>query len=248
MAQPAQQPTGAPSGELGTDGFKVGARRKATISQLLQTLAPLTFVEVAQELDVLALINVQSRDIQKNPYLFSLVKLGPNDIEISYTIAQNTSPSKRRLEILRYFINLISLIDDLYDIDHVQLLQVVESSLKDMTEYVSASYDQVYALYDALKSEHALLKKKLASAEASNERLSLENLELKSRLDALTLRVRELETMSDDVLMLKMQDWLGEHRNEINLSEFSKVHRVHEQRVEEVLNRMVQAGYLKLRE
>jgi hypothetical protein len=244
LAQAPKQETKEPT----VDGFKIGAKRKAQLSAVSSSLAPLQFLELVPDGDALVLLHVESRDIAKNPYLFSMVYLRPDNIEILYTISPGMSPSKRRVAILRYFINLASLLEDSYEIDYVQLLQVIEASLKDLVEYVSGSYDDLYAMYDSLKNEHTLLKKKLSSLQASNDRFGIDNLELKNRNDALVIRVRELEAYSDEVMMLKIQEWLEEHNNEINVGEFSRVHKVPEQRVEEVLNKMVQSGLLKARE
>ena len=230
------------------DGFSIYARQKLGLDEMVSLLSPLQFLRFAMTGDTLSLIHVESRDISKNPYLFSLASLKPESIEITYTISPGTSPSKRRISILRYFVNLVSLLDEAYEIDHVQLLQIIESSLKDLSEYVSSSYDELYAMYDSLKTEHIQARKKLASLESSNEHLGIENMELKGKSDSLTIRLKELERYSDEVLMLKIQQWLDEHENEINLDQFSKLHGVGEQRVEEVLNRMVQSGLLKARE
>jgi len=244
MAEVAKQEAREPT----VDGFSIGAKRKASLTEIASLLSPLQFLEIVPDGDALVLMHIESRDISKNPYLFSLVYLRPEEIEILYTISPGMSPSKRRVSILRYFINMVSLLDELYDIEYVQLLQIIESSLKDLTEYVSSSYDDIYAMYDSLKNEHSVLKKKVSTLQASSDRLGMENMELKSRNDALVIRVRELETYSDEVMMLKIQEWLAEHDSEINIGEFSKVHKVPEQRVEEVLNRMVQSGLLKARE
>jgi len=244
MAKKKNEPVKDPT----VDGFTVTATRLKGPAELTSLLSPLQFLQVASAADTLSLIHVESRDISKNPYLFSLVNLTPNSIEIRYTISPGTSPSKRRVTILRYFINLISILEDAYELDHVELLQIIESSLKDLTEYVSSSYDDLYAMYDSLKTSQAHARKKIASLETSKERLSIENMELKGRNDSLVLRLRELETYTDEVLMLKIQQGLDEHDNEINIGRFAKLHKVAEQRVEEVLNKMVQGGLLKARE
>ncbi|RLG19626.1 hypothetical protein DRN67_02225 [Candidatus Micrarchaeota archaeon] len=230
------------------DGFRIHATRKQDVKSIISLLSPLQFLRFATVGDTLSLIHIESRDISKNPYLFSLTHLKPNEIEIYYSISPGMSPSKRRIIILKYFVNLISLLEESYEVDHVQLLQIIEASLTDLTSYVSSSYDELYAMYDSLKTKFEQARKKLASLESSNERLSLENMELKGKNDALFLRVKELEAYSDEVLMLKIQKWIDEHENEINVGEFSKVFKVNEQRVEEVLNKMIQSGVLKARE
>ncbi|MDO8340278.1 MAG: hypothetical protein Q7T16_06495 [Candidatus Burarchaeum sp.] len=230
------------------DGFSVSGRRKKDVSDIVSLLSPLRFLQMTPMGDTLELIHVESRDISKNPYLFSLVHLKPDGIEILYTISPGMSPSKRRVSILRYFINLVSLLENTYETDHVVLLQIIESSLKDLTEYVSATYDDLYAAYDSLKTEHEQMRKKLAGLQSSNDVMGIENMELKSTNDSLVLKVRELEAFSDEVLMLKIQEWLTDHNNEINVGEFARVHKVGEQRVEAVLNKMIQNGMLKARE
>ena len=230
------------------DGFSISARRKKDIAEIVSLLSPLRFLQMTPMGDTLELIHIENRDISQNPYLFSLVHLRPESIEINYTISPGMSPSKRRVSILRYFINLVSLLENAYDIDHVVLLQIIESSLKDLTEYVSATYDDLYASYDSLKTEHELMRKKLAGLQSSNDLVGIENMELKSTNDSLVLKVRELEAYSDEVLMLKIQEWLSDHNNEVNVGEFARIHKVGEQRVEAVLNKMVQGGLLKARE
>jgi hypothetical protein len=71
---------------------------------------------------------------------------------------------------------------------------------------------------------------------------------MKSRENDLLLRIKELEIVSDDVLMSRIQAWLSEHNYEINIADFARINRVSEQRVEELLNRMVREGYLSQRE
>ncbi len=188
---------------------------------------------------------MESRDIQKNPYLFSVIYFRPNLIEIMYTCLPTMSPKKRRIDVLRHFLNLMTIAEDCYEIDMKQIYQLLEASVTDMTEYVTADYDKLYSLYDNLKTEYSGLQKKVKELSDSSSSLSKENYELKSRNDELTLKLRSLETLSDSVLGLKIQEWLGEHKGEINISDFSKVYNVPESRVEQMLNKLVTEGYLE---
>jgi DNA-binding IscR family transcriptional regulator len=61
------------------------------------------------------------------------------------------------------------------------------------------------------------------------------------------LRIRELETFSDEILISRIQSWLADHGYEINISDFARVNKISEARVEQVLNKMVREGYLTLR-
>lgn len=236
------------SREPKVDGFRVRARRLKAIEEIIGFLSPLEFLEVTAEGDALVLINVESRDIQRNPYLFSLTYLKPDKIEVKYSITPAMSPSKRRINVFRFFLNLLTLLDESYDVDDKELYQLIDGSLKGLTEFASSNYEEIFAKYDHLKTEFETLKKRVESLSVSNDRLGKDNLELKNKNDELVLRVKELETYSDELLELKIQDWIEEHENSINLAEFCKVYKVSESRVEQMLNKMVMEGLLVSRE
>ena len=44
----------------------------------------------------------------------------------------------------------------------------------------------------------------------------------------------------------KLQEWIADHNGEINVIEFSKVNKVPEAKIEQVLNRLVAEGYLSV--
>jgi hypothetical protein len=238
----------APSSSAPTvNGFKIKASSRASPEEIGNALASLSFLEMTIDRDALVALNVESRDIQKNPYLFSVVYFRPHEIEALYSISPGASPKKRRLEVLKYFLNLLSLLSEGYSVAVADLYQLLEAAIGDMTEYVTADYDKLFSQYDNAKTELAMLQKKSKSLTDANSSLSKENYELKSKNDELTLKLRSLETFSDSVLSLKVQEWVSEHSGEINIAEFSKVHNVPEMRVEQILNKLVTDGYLEVR-
>lgn len=230
------------------EGFKLEAKRIKEIQDVINVLAPLQFLEIAETKDGVVLINVERRDIQKNPYLFSITYLNPDSIEIVYSYVPDISPKRRRLEVLRYLLNVLTLLENVYFINHGQLFQVIDGIASRLFEYTSSSYDEMFSKYDALKEETERLRKNITELTSANEKLSKTNVEMKGRENDLLLRVKELETVSDDVLMARIQAWLTEHNYEINIADFARIIRVSESRVEELLNRMVQEGYLSQRE
>lgn len=233
------------SSEPRIGGFRLQARRLHTPAEISQRLAELSFLEMTADKDVLTALNVESRDIQKNPYLFSIIYFRPTMVEALYSSLPNMSPKKRRIEVLRHFLNLMTLVEDCYEVELKQIYQLLEASVSDMTEYVSADYDKLFALYDNLKTDYSSVQKKYNEAKEASGSLSKENYELKTKNDELTLKLRSLETFSDSVLALKIQEWLSEHKGEINISDFSKVYNVPEMRVEQMLNKLVTEGYLE---
>jgi len=226
-------------------GFRLTAKRLKGPSEISQRLSELSFLEMASDKDALAVLNVESRDIQKNPYLFSIVTFLPNSIEAKYTVMPNTSPKKRRVEVLRHFLNMLTIAEDCYAVKMQDVYQLLETSIADMTEYSSVEYEKLFGMYDSQKSEFASMQKKLREATDASASLSKENFELKSKNDELVLKLRSLETFSDSVLALKIQEWLSEHKGEINITDFAKVYNVPENRVEQMLNKLVTEGYIE---
>ena len=243
----AQQPISTIT-EPFVEGFKLEAKRIKDIPDVLSVLAPLQFLEIAETKDGIVLINVERRDIQKNPYLFSITYLNPDSIEIVYSYVPDISPKRRRLEVLRYLLNILTLLENVYFINHGQLFQVIDGIASRLFEYTSSSYDEVFSKYDALKEEIDRLRKSNIELTSVNEKLSKTNMEMKGRENDLLLRISVLEGVSDDVLISRIQSWLNEHNYEINIADFARISRVSEPRVEELLNRMVREGYLSQRD
>ena len=226
-------------------GFRLQAQRVKGVDALSAKFAELSFLQMSTDKDTLCAMNVESRDLKKDPALFSIIYFKPDSIEVLYTCLANMSPKKRRIDVLRHFLNMLTISEDCYRIDMKQLYQLLESAISYMTEYVTADYDRLFSLYDNLKTESSSLQKKVAELSTSNAALSKENYELKSKNDELTIKLKSLETYSDAVLSLKIQEWLSEHKGEINISDFSKVYNVPETRVEQMLNKLVTEGYLE---
>jgi regulator of replication initiation timing len=226
------------------DGFKIKGKLKGKISNIVSALQSITFIEIAQEKNAVNIAYVESRDINKNPYLFSIIKIKEDEVEVIYSITPEISPTKRRMDIIRYLLNILSLIGDDYEVDSKILLQIIDEALKKVTQSISLDYSKLYTEYDALKKEVADLKKKNERLTQQVDALTSQNYELKSENDQLKIRVEQLEKMSDEALKVKVQNWIIEHNGTINLPEFCKTHNVPESRVEEILNQLVSEGYL----
>jgi len=248
VQQPAAGSRGEEILEPLVEGFKLDAKRVKETGDVLSVLAPLQFLEIVETRGSVVLINIERRDIRKKPYLFSIIYLNPDSIEIIYSYVPDVSPKRRRLEIIRYLLNILTLLENVYFINHAQLYQVIDGIASRLFEYTSSTYDEVYSKYDALKEEADRLRKNIKELAEANEELSKANLELKARENDLLLRIRELEVISDEVLMARIQAWLSEHQYEINIQDFARINKVSEARVEQLLNKMVRDGYLSLRE
>lgn len=226
------------------DGFKLKGTLKGEWRNIVNTLKSISFIEIAQEKNAVNIAYVESRDINKNPYLFSFIKIKEDEVEVIYSIPPEISPTKRRMDIIRYFLNIMSLIEEDYKVETKVLFQIIEDAVKHIYEATTLDYSKLYTEYDALKKEVADLKKKNDRLAQQVEALSAQNYELKSENDELRLKLQKYENISDEALKVKLQNWIAEHNGSINIPEFSKVYKVAESRVEEMLNALVSEGYL----
>jgi regulator of replication initiation timing len=229
------------------DGFKIkGKLRKGKLKDLSSTLRSISFLEVAPEKDAVNVIYVESRDINKNPYLFSIVKIKEDEAEVMYTIPPEISPRKRRVDVIRYLLNILSLVDDAYEVENKTLYQLIENAIQDLSNSVTMDYTKLFTSYDSLRKEVDDYRKKIDRLTEQTQALTTSNYELKAENDELRLTVKKLVGLSEEALKSKLQEWIMEHNGAINIPEFSKMHKVAEAKVEEVLNRLVSEGYLEV--
>lgn len=229
------------------DGFKIkGKLIKGKLKDLGPTLRSVSSLELAPEKDLLNVLYVESRDINKNPYLFSILKIKDNEVEVIYTIPPEIGPKKRRVDVIRYILNIFSLIAPSYEIDSKTLYQLIENAIKELAGSVTMDYNKLYTAYDSLRKEVGDYKKKVTRLTDQNQALTSQNYELKTQNDELRIRLRKLEGLSDDALKAKLQEWVAEHSGSINIVEFSRINHVAEAKVEEILNRLVSEGYLEV--
>lgn len=226
-------------------GFKIQAAMVKGFDFIKAALSKASSLDIAEEENQIAALNIESRDIRKSPYLFSIIYFREREIEVLFSIIPEVSPRKRKIDVLKYFLNILTLVEPGYEIDYKQFYQIIQNSLKDITEYATSNYDEIYSKYDILHNEFTNLKKKNVELNDRLAKLSKEAIELKAKDDELQVRLKQLETPSDETLKLKIQEWLEVHHNEINISEFAKTYKVMESRVEQLLNAMVMQGYLE---
>jgi uncharacterized membrane protein len=227
------------------DGFKVFAKLKGTLKDAEAKLRTLSFVEVLGEKDHVSATYVESRDIEKNPYTFALFKFGADSIEVLYSIPPNVAPKKRKLDMVRYFLNMLTTLGQVYSVEPTAVYQLLDAALKELNDFVSTDYNRLYTNYDNLKKDYEDVSRRYTRLQKESEDIKQQSYELKTRSDELAVRLKQLETMSDETMREKLQEWLSEHGGEVNVGEFSKVYKVPETKVEEMLNTLVKEGYIE---
>ena len=228
------------------DGFWIVGKPNGTMKEIAGILNSVSFLEVTIESDAVNVAYVESRDITKKPYVFSLIKITKKGIKIVYSIPPTVAPNKRKLDIIRHFLNILNLIGKYYIVDNRSIYNLIEEVVKNVNELIDKQSTKLYVEYDTLKKELGQIKNKLKNKDEELELLKNKNYELRTESEELKVHLREYESVSDEVLKIKIQDWIKDHNGEINIVEFSNVHNINEGRIEHMLNQLVTEGYLRV--
>ncbi len=216
-------------------------------SAIASRLETLQMFSIKENPDSLVLLSVESRDIQKNPFLFFIITFTPEQIRVQYSIALDSSEKMRRLYIVKNLLSVLSLITDLYTADVASVYQYADSVIDEVLGSLSQSYSSLFNNYDSLFGEYREIKRLNIELIAANKNLTVQASQLSSENKELKSRLESLETYSDESLMVMIADWIDSHSDSIDVIEFAKTYRLTAPRVEQVLNKMVSMGYIELK-
>ncbi|MDE1868387.1 MAG: cell division protein ZapB [Candidatus Micrarchaeota archaeon] len=230
-----------------TDEIRIKGNLLGKFDDIAQRLASLQLFSIKVEADSATLLRVESRDMQKRPFLFIIIKFGKDSINIEYTIALDSSPKMRRLYVLKTLLGVLSLISGVYHADEVELFQNADSSIDDVMNSLSQSYSALFNNYDSLFNEYRELKRLNIELAASNKNLTVQASQISEENKELSERLKKLETYSDESLMVMVQEWIESHDSTIDVNDFANTHKLVPTRVEQILNKMVSLGYIELK-
>ncbi|MEM3791314.1 MAG: hypothetical protein QXL16_01120 [Candidatus Micrarchaeaceae archaeon] len=197
--------------------------------------------------DGVTAVYVEARSTHKKPYLFFIVTIRDNGINLIYSIPPEKSITVRRAEVLKELTSMILLISDMYQVDQSKLLQYTESTLDSLLKGISSDYSDLFNKYDSLLQEYKELKKVAEDLAVSNRNLTISGENLEKENQMLKEELGKLQTYSDNALMVMVQEWIEEHNGSIDLESFSKNYNVPIPRIEQILDKMVSLGYIELK-
>ncbi len=229
------------------DEIKVSGKLSGTLDEVYNRISGLQIFSTKKEDAQVTAVRVESRDIQKNPYIFYIVQIRADGISVQYSTALGTSEKMRKLTVLKNILNIMSLIVDLFTPDNKELFQYLDSSIEEVVGSISQSYSSLFNNYDSLATEYRNIKRLNIELSASTRTLTVKTAQLSKENDELKAKLEVLEKYSDESLMVMVQDWLDSHNSTIDLEAFAKNYKLSATRVEQILNKMESLGYLELR-
>ncbi|MDE1851222.1 MAG: hypothetical protein KGH69_00850 [Candidatus Micrarchaeota archaeon] len=228
--------------EIGFEGKVIG-----TMEGIRGKVAQIPFYTARNEGDGLVIAKVESRNIQKMPYLFHMIVIKDNSVKLVYSTPQDSSVNMRRAHVLKNLASILSMISTDYQINQAEFFQYIDSVMDSVLGGLSQNYTQLYNKYDSLLVEYRELKRLNLELSASNRNLSIQTAQLSEEEKTMKEQLDSLQKYSDEALMALVEEWLEVHGNAIDLDEFSKTYSISIPRVEQILNKMVSMGYIELK-
>jgi hypothetical protein len=217
------------------------------LEDIIAKISQLSIYSTKIENDKLVLARVESSDIHKKPFLFYMITISENGIELVYSIAPDTSLKLRRLFVLKNLVSVLSIITDYCKVDEGKFYQYIDSAIDDVLNSLSQDYSTLFNRYDSLLNEYREIKRLNIELTASTRNLTIQTTQLNEENKRLNEQLSALQIYSDESLMAMVQDWIESHNNSIDVDEFAKTYKITSPRVEQILNKMVSLGYLEFK-
>ncbi|MEM3227548.1 MAG: hypothetical protein QXR58_00615 [Candidatus Micrarchaeaceae archaeon] len=227
--------------------IKLGGTLLGSFDTITNRLSSIQLFLIKPSSNGISLIRVESRDIQKRPFLFFIINLNKDSIVVEYSIPMDTSEKLRKLTVLKNLFSVLSLISDLYMPNVMELFQYADSAIDDVLNSISQSYSTLFNNYDSLFNEFREIKRLNIELTAANKNLVVQASQLSNQNKDLRERLKALETYSDESLMVMVQEWIESHSSTIDINEFAETYKLTPPRVEQILNKMVSLGYIEVR-
>ncbi len=218
-----------------------------TVSAVKDKVAQMPFYNFREAEGGIDIVRVESRNVRKKPFLFYIITVKPDALTLTYSIVPGSSDRLRRAVVIKNLASILSVISDSFAIEEGKFFQYVDSVLDSLINGMSQGYSTLFNKYDAVAGEYAELKKLANDLAMSNKNLTTQTSQLSEENKTLNEQLMSLQTYSDDALMGMVEDWIEVHSSAIDVGEFSKTYKVPEPRIEQILDKMVAAGYIELK-
>lgn len=229
------------------ESLKLKGKLTGSFDSISNRLSSLQMFSIKSTQSDLTIIRVESRNIQKRPFLFMVFRFTRDSIDIDYSIGFDSSVKIRRLYVLKNLIAILSLITDIYIADDTDLLQHLDSAIDDVLGSLTQEYSALFNNYDSLFNKYRELKRLNIELTNSNKNLSVEASLLENENTEIRERLKTLEIYSDESLMALIEEWIDSHGGSIDINEFASNYKITPPRAEQMLNKMVSLGYIELK-
>jgi chromosome segregation ATPase len=219
--------------------------KKGDIGKVYSSVLSLSGFRVYKAGNVVYVSILEKEDVQKKPVKFIIVEFKEEEINVHFTVSEEESPSIRKLEVISKTLPIIEAVLDAYQISVKPLISIIDAALTEMLQRFTREMKDVLIENDRLRDRIKEKEEKIKRQDEQIKELTAKLYELNSENSELRLKLGKYEKISEEALEEMLMEWLREHKGTIDLAEFSQMHKVPVSRLEEVLNGLVQKGYIK---
>lgn len=203
----------------------------------------LGFTSIETEKNKLLLERIETENLKGDIYHFYRVVFLPDKIIFTYSLGQNKK--QRELDVLLTLLNLIKITEDFCEVKinelHTSLSTVLNETRMVMESESYSTWQQVAELQE----KYTVLEKKYKDLVLSSEQNARILLECEKKRDEYYARIKQLESISDEMLTQEIFKWLKTHAGEMNIRLFAKSFGIPFARVEERLEHLLKNGFIK---
>lgn len=203
----------------------------------------LGFTVIALEDQKITLEKTETADLKGKSHHFYQAVFFPDKLIFTYSVGQNRR--KREFEALVTLLNLIKVAEDFYEVDAGEFHNPLATILNEARAIIdSESYATIQQVSE-LQEKYESLERKYKDLVLSSEQNARILLECEKKRDDYYSRIRQLEAMSDEMLVQEIFKWLKTHGGEMSIRQFAKSYSLPTGRVEEGLEYLLKNGYIR---
>lgn len=230
---------------MGLENIVLSGKRKRKLSGLIPLFSDLGFNKVTLKKGKLTVEKSLGKTLEGKHELDYKILFEDKKITFIYSVFSKTQQRSRKLESFSTLLNILILIDSFYALDLGPILNTVTILLKDLGNIMEKEGIDLTQHADDLNKKNTQLLRKYEDLIVSSEENARLLLESERRNADITKRLGALEGMSDDSLKEELFKWIKLHDGYLNVSEFSRIHKIPQKRIEEGVNLLIREGYLR---
>jgi phage-related protein len=125
------------------------------------------------------------------------------------------------------------------------MMDLVGNLVKELETIIPAGSGDVIIERDKLKSKVNELTALVSNYKHENEGLTKKLYSVGNKLSSTEAKLEKFMKYSDEVLQLKVSEWIKDHNGEFDLKVFCDRYEVGEQRVTNIVQDMISGGFIK---
>ncbi len=228
------------------DAFNItiDAKLLGKLDDIYTTLNTFNKLLISKTADNISVAFIEKVNVNKEPKEFFILTFKKDEIIITYVIPENVPPSVRKWSVLKKCFPLITAVSKYYKINVSVLMNLIETLLQDLISLIPKDSKQLYVENEKLRSKLNELEQKIEECNKNKDEISSKLYDLTTQLENCRANLKKYEIVSDELVRVKIINWLKEHKGEIDIAQFSKIHNIPESKVERVLKEMVDENYI----